>query len=294
MSEKADKLKVGLVQMSCGADPEANLAKAVSCIEEAARRGAKIVSLQELFRSLYFCQAEDTEAFKLAESIPGPTTETLSKLAKKLKIVVVASIFEKRTRGVYHNTAVVIDNSGKIAGKYRKMHIPDDPNYYEKFYFTPGDLGFKTHDTREGKIGVLVCWDQWFPEAARLMALSGAQILFYPTAIGWHHKEKPEVCRAQHEAWELIQRAHAVANGIYVVVTNRVGIEGDLKFWGQSFVADPFGRVVERASSNKEEVLVVECDFSMIDETRQNWPFLRDRRIDAYEGLTKRFLDHHK
>jgi len=280
---------VGLVQMSCDQKPEANLKKAISGIHEAAKRGAQIICLQELFRSQYFCQTEDIELFKLAETIPGPSTESLSKVARQRKVVVIASLFEKRAAGVYHNTAVIIDTSGKIAGKYRKMHIPDDPLYYEKFYFTPGDLGFQTHVTAHGKVGTLVCWDQWFPEAARLTALSGAQFLFYPTAIGWLPDEKEEMNQAQHSAWETIQRAHAIANGIYVVVVNRVGHEGKLTFWGQSFVADPFGRIVAKASADKEEVLVVECDLSKIDETRQNWPFLRDRRIDAYEGLRFRY-----
>ena len=282
---------VGLVQMSCVPEPEKNLKKAITGIKDAAKRGAQIVCLQELFRSQYFCQTEDIQLFKLAETIPGPTTEALSKVAKQINVVIVASLFEKRAAGVYHNTAVMIDTDGKIVGKYRKMHIPDDPLYYEKFYFTPGDLGFQTHDTSFGKVGTLVCWDQWFPEAARLTALGGAQFLFYPTAIGWLPEEEQEVNEAQHSAWETIQRAHAIANGIFVVVVNRVGHEGKLTFWGQSFVADPFGRIIAKASSDQEEVLVVECDLSRIEETRQNWPFLRDRRIDAYEGLRYRFGD---
>jgi N-carbamoylputrescine amidase len=215
----------------------------------------------------------------------------LSKLARQKRVVIVASLFEKRAAGVYHNTAVIIDSNGKIVGKYRKMHIPDDPLYYEKFYFTPGDLGFQTHQTKVAKIGALVCWDQWFPEAARLTALSGAQFLFYPTAIGWLPNEEKEMNEAQHSAWETIQRAHAIANGVYVVVVNRVGREGQLNFWGQSFVADPFGRVIAEASSDEEEVLVVDCDLGKIEETRQNWPFLRDRRIDSYEALSLRFLE---
>jgi N-carbamoylputrescine amidase len=282
---------VGLVQMSCVPEPEANLKKAIANIKDAAKRGAQIVCLQELFRSQYFCQTADIKRFKLAETIPGPSTEALSKVARQKGIVIIASLFEKRAAGVYHNTAVMIDTSGEIAGKYRKMHIPDDPLYYEKFYFTPGDLGFKTHDTSHGKIGTLVCWDQWFPEAARLTALGGAQFLFYPTAIGWLPDEEQEVNEAQHSAWETIQRAHAIANGVYVVVVNRVGHEGKLTFWGQSFVADPFGRIIAKASADQEEVLVVECDLSRIEETRQNWPFLRDRRIDAYDGLRFRFGD---
>jgi N-carbamoylputrescine amidase len=282
---------VGLVQMTCEPEPKTNLKKAIAGINDAAKRGAQIVCLQELFRSQYFCQTEDIELFKLAETIPGPSTEALSKVARQRGVVIVASLFERRAAGVYHNTAVLIDTSGEIAGKYRKMHIPDDPLYYEKFYFTPGDLGFKSHDTAYGKLGALVCWDQWFPEAARLTALGGAQFLFYPTAIGWLPEEKSEVNDAQHSAWETIQRAHAIANGVYVVVVNRVGPEGKLTFWGQSFVADPFGRIIAKASADQEEVLVVECDLTRIEETRQNWPFLRDRRIDAYDGLRFRFGD---
>jgi N-carbamoylputrescine amidase len=288
---KSNIVTVGLVQMSCDPQPAANLKKAIARIAEAAKRGAQIVCLQELFRSQYFCQTEDIELFKLAETIPGPSTEVLSKVARQKKVVIIASLFEKRAAGVYHNTAVIIDANGKIAGKYRKMHIPDDPLYYEKFYFTPGDLGFQTHETKYGKVGALVCWDQWFPEAARLTALSGAQFLFYPTAIGWLPNEKAEMNQAQHSAWETIQRAHAIANGVYVCVVNRVGREGKLNFWGQSFVADPFGRIIAKASSDQEEVLVVECDLEKIDETRQNWPFLRDRRIDFYGGLAQRLLE---
>ncbi|MDQ2975432.1 MAG: carbon-nitrogen hydrolase [Acidobacteriota bacterium] len=288
---KSNIIRVGLVQMSCDPEPEANLKKAIARIGEAAKKGAQIVCLQELFRSQYFCQTEDIALFKLAETIPGPTTEALGKVARQKKVVIIASLFEKRAAGVYHNTAVIIDANGKIAGKYRKMHIPDDPLYYEKFYFTPGDLGFQTHDTTYGKIGALVCWDQWFPEAARLTALSGAQFIFYPTAIGWLPDEAEEMNLAQHSAWETIQRAHAIANGVYVVVVNRVGREGKLNFWGQSFVADPFGRIIAKASSDKEEVLVVDCDLDKIEETRQNWPFLRDRRIDFYAPLSARFLE---
>ncbi|HEY7785803.1 MAG TPA: carbon-nitrogen hydrolase [Pyrinomonadaceae bacterium] len=289
--KNSETVTVGLVQMSCGPKPEANLKKALARIDEAAKKGAEIVCLQELFCSQYFCQTEDIELFKLAESIPGPSTEALSKVARKNKVVIVASLFEKRTAGLYHNTAVIIDADGKIAGKYRKMHIPDDPLYYEKFYFTPGDLGFQTHDTKYGKVGALVCWDQWFPEAARLTALSGAQFLFYPTAIGWLPDEDPEMNLAQHSAWETIQRGHAIANGVYVVVVNRVGREGKLNFWGQSFVADPFGRIIAKASADQEETLIVECDLNKVEVTRQNWPFLRDRRIDAYNGLSYRFGD---
>ena len=282
---------VGLIQMSCGPEPGGNLKKAIGRISEAAKKGAQIVCLQELFRSQYFCQNEDIKNFKLAETIPGPSIEALIKVARQKKIVIVASVFEKRTAGIYHNTAVVIDANGKIAGKYRKMHIPDDPLYYEKFYFTPGDLGFRTHETKYGKVGALICWDQWFPEAARLTALSGSQFLFYPTAIGWLPDEKPEMRRAQHSAWETIQRAHAIANGVFVAVVNRVGHEGQLNFWGQSFVADPFGRIIAKASSDKEEVLIVDCDIDQIDETRQNWLFLRDRRIDYYSALAYRFVE---
>jgi N-carbamoylputrescine amidase len=287
--KQAESVNIGLVQMTCTEKPEANLKKALARIEEAAKRGAQVVCLQELFRSQYFCQTEDIELFKLAESIPGPTTEALCKLARRKKIDIVASLFEKRAPGIYHNTAVMINADGVIVGRYRKMHIPDDPLYYEKFYFTPGDLGFQTHDTTYGKLGALVCWDQWFPEAARLTALSGAQFLFYPTAIGWLPGEKESMNQAQHSAWETIQRAHAIANGLFVVVVNRVGLEGKLTFWGQSFVADPFGRVLAKASADKEEVMVVECDLHLIEETRQNWPFLRDRRIDAYDNLRVRF-----
>ena len=288
---KSNIVKVGLIQMSCEEKPAANLKKAIARISEAAKQGAQIICLQELFRSQYFCQTEDIELFKLAETIPGPTSEALGKVARKEKVVILASLFEKRAAGVYHNTAVIIDTNGKIAGKYRKMHIPDDPLYYEKFYFTPGDLGFQTHDTKFGKVGALVCWDQWFPEAARLTALSGAEFILYPTAIGWLPDENQEMNQAQHSAWETIQRAHAIANGVYVVVVNRVGREGNLNFWGQSFVADPFGRIIAKALADKEEVLVVDCDLNKIEETRQNWPFLRDRRIDFYAPLSSRFLE---
>jgi N-carbamoylputrescine amidase len=282
---------VGLVQMTCDVDPGKNLEKALARIGDAARQGATIVCLQELFRSRYFCQTEDTAMFDLAEPIPGPTTDRLAEAARTHGVVLVASLFERRTAGLYHNTAVIFDKDGSIVGKYRKMHIPDDPLYYEKFYFTPGDLGFQTHQTAQGSCGVLVCWDQWFPEAARLTALSGAQFLFYPTAIGWLPGESDEMNQAQHQAWETMQRAHAIANGVFVVAVNRVGKEGELTFWGQSFVADPFGRVLGRASSTDEEILLVECDLSLIEKTRQNWPFLRDRRIDAYGSLTHRLIE---
>jgi N-carbamoylputrescine amidase len=277
--------------MSCSAHPEENLTKAIERIRVAAGQGAQIICLQELFRSQYFCQSEDIANFRLAESIPGPTTHAFQQLAAELGIVIVASLFEQRAEGLFHNTAVVIDADGSLVGKYRKMHIPDDPLYYEKFYFTPGDLGFHTFQTRYAKIGVLVCWDQWFPEGARLTALSGAQVLFYPTAIGWHLTEVSEERQAQYQAWETIQRGHAIANGVYVAAVNRVGQEGDLQFWGASFVSDPFGRVVARSGHDSEETLVVSCDLTRLDTVRQNWPFLRDRRIDAYSNLTRRYLD---
>lgn len=284
-------VKVGLVQMSCSEDPERNMETAVGGIRAAASKGAQVVCLQELFRSQYFCQTEDVSRFDLAEPIPGPSTERLAALSKELEIALVASLFEKRTEGIYHNTAVVIDRQGDLLGRYRKMHIPDDPLYYEKFYFTPGDLGFLSHSTDCGRLGVLVCWDQWFPEAARLTALAGAQLIFYPTAIGWLDGESEEMNQAQHAAWETIQRSHAISNGVFVVAVNRVGREGSLTFWGQSFVCDPFGRILQRAPADRETTLVVECDLSSIERTRRNWPFLRDRRIDSYEGLRFRFLD---
>ncbi|MCC6164859.1 MAG: carbon-nitrogen hydrolase [Acidobacteria bacterium] len=282
---------VGLVQMTCATDPAKNLKKALGRIGDAARQGATVVCLQELFRSQYFCQTEDTALFKLAEPIPGETTDALAKAARRHKVVLVSSLFERRAAGVYHNTAVIFDRDGSIVGKYRKMHIPDDPLYYEKFYFTPGDLGFRVHKTTQGNCGVLVCWDQWYPEAARLTALQGADFLFYPTAIGWLPGEAEAMNLAQHSAWETSQRAHAIANGVFVVSVNRVGREGELQFWGQSFVADPFGRILAKASADKEEILLVECDLSLIEQTRQNWPFLRDRRIDAYGGITQRLIE---
>jgi N-carbamoylputrescine amidase len=287
-------VSVGLVQMSCSEDADDNLRRAIDGIGRAAASGAQIVCLQELFRTRYFCQREDAELFGLAEPIPGPTTEALAQAARSHQVAVVGSIFERRAAGVYHNTAVAIDVDGSLRGRYRKMHIPDDPLYYEKFYFTPGDLGFRSFALQPATVGSLVCWDQWFPEAARLTALAGAQILFYPTAIGWHRREKEELGAAQHEGWELIQRSHAVANGVFVAVANRVGIEGDLEFWGGSFIADPFGRILARASHDREEVLVARCDLGLIEETRRNWPFLRDRRIDAYGGLMQRLLDDQK
>jgi N-carbamoylputrescine amidase len=280
---------VGLVQMRCSDDREENLAKAAARAEEAAGRGAKIVCLQELFRSPYPCQSEDERRFDWAESIPGPSTEALGKVAARCGISIVASLFERRAEGLYHNTAVALDAGGRIASLYRKMHIPDDPLYYEKYYFAPGDTGFSSVALGPARVSMLVCWDQWFPEAARLAALGGAQILFYPTAIGWQFDEGLEVETAQRDAWETAQRAHAIANGVFVVAVNRVGREGDVRFWGQSFVADPFGRVLARGSATEEEILVVECDLAQIERTRRLWPFLRDRRIDAYDGLLRRF-----
>jgi N-carbamoylputrescine amidase len=280
---------VGLVQMRCSEDRDENLAKAVARAEEAAGRGAKVVCLQELFRSPYPCQSEDERRFDWAETIPGPSTEALGKVATRCSVSIVASLFERRAPGLYHNTAVVLDPAGRVASLYRKMHIPDDPLYYEKYYFAPGDTGFPSVAVGGARVATLVCWDQWFPEAARLAALGGAQILFYPTAIGWQFDEGPEVDAAQRDAWETAQRAHAIANGVFVVAVNRVGREGDVRFWGQSFVADPFGRVLARASASEEEVLVVECDLAEVERTRRLWPFLRDRRIDAYDGLLRRF-----
>jgi len=287
-------VRVGLVQRSAGGDPAANTAATAEGIREAARQGAKLVCTQELYRSRYFCQTETHEHFALAEPVPGPTTESLQALARELGVVLVASLFEKRAEGLYHNTATIIDADGKYLGKYRKMHIPDDPQYYEKFYFTPGDLGFRAWDTAVGRIGVLICWDQWYPEAARLTALQGAQILFYPTAIGWLPPEKAEYGERQQAAWETMQRSHAIANGVYVCAVNRVGFEPSgadgIEFWGGSFVADPNGRVIAKAGQ-AEEVLVVDCDLGMVDVVRTHWPFLRDRRIDAYGDITKRYID---
>ncbi len=287
---------LGLLQHGCSEKPEANLKKTLAAAERAAKDGAQIICTQELFRSQYFCQSEDHKNFDLAERIPGPSTHAFQKLAKRHKVVIVASLFEKRSAGLYHNTAVIIDADGSILGIYRKMHIPDDPLFYEKFYFTPGDTGFRTWQTKHGKIGVLICWDQWYPEAARLTALQGAEILFYPTAIGWHPSEKKEYGENQHGAWEIIQRSHAVANSCYVAAVNRIGLErpigGDgLEFWGQSFVAGTSGQILSKASVNKEENLLVEVDLTKVDVTRTHWPFLRDRRIDAYGGITQRLLD---
>ncbi|MFA6564328.1 MAG: carbon-nitrogen hydrolase [Verrucomicrobiia bacterium] len=293
---KSHVVRVGLVQMACSPDPAANLKKAMARVEEAARRGARIVCLPELFRSQYFCQSEDYGNFKLAEAVPGPTTDALARLAKKLRVAIVAPVFERRARGVYHNTATILDADGRCLGKYRKMHIPDDPLYYEKFYFTPGDLGFRAWTTRHGRIGVLICWDQWYPEAARLTALQGAEILFYPTAIGWHPREKAQLGSAQHDAWETIQRSHAIANGCFIVATNRVGHErpagGDgIEFWGQSFVAGPDGQIIARAGADTEEIVIADCDLDRVEDTRTHWPFLRDRRVDAYGDITKRMVD---
>jgi N-carbamoylputrescine amidase len=291
----ANTVKIGLIQTACSANPGANLEKALALAGRAAGRGAQIICTQELFRSQYFCQSEDYKYFRLAEPIPGPSTGAFCKFARKHKVVIIASLFEKRTAGVYHNTAAIIDADGSLLGIYRKMHIPDDPLFYEKFYFTPGDLGFKAWRTRYGKIGVLICWDQWYPEAARLTALQGAQILFYPTAIGWHPGEKKKYGVNQHDAWETIQRSHAVANGCYVAVVNRVGHEKlagrGIEFWGQSFVAGTSGEILARAGAREEKILIVPVDLGKVDVTRTHWPFLRDRRIDAYGNLTKRFVD---
>jgi len=291
-------VKLGLLQHACVADPKVNLKKTLSLVDQAAKKGAQIICTQEMVTSQYFCQSEEHRFFDLAEPIPGPSTLAFQKAAKKYGVVIIASLFEKRASGLYHNTAAIIDADGKLLGIYRKMHIPDDPLFYEKFYFTPGDTGFKAWDTKFGRIGVLICWDQWYPEAARLTAMQGAEILFYPTAIGWHPKEKAEYGVNQHGAWETIQRSHAVANGCYVAAINRIGHEvidgvgGDgLEFWGQTFVAGTSGQILAKASVDKEEVLVVPVEMSKVDVTRTHWPFLRDRRIDAYENLTKRFID---
>ena len=288
-------VKVGLIQSACSPNLAANLQHTLAAAERAASDGAQIICTQELFRSQYFCQSEDYQHFQLAEPIPGPTTQAFQQLAKANQVVIIASLFEKRAAGLYHNTAAVIDADGSLLGIYRKMHIPDDPLFYEKFYFAPGDLGFRAWQTRYGKIGVLICWDQWYPEAARLTALQGAEILFYPTAIGWHPREKAELGERQHSAWETIQRAHAIANGCYVAVPNRVGHEmlsgQGLEFWGQSFVAGTSGEILAKASAKEEETLIVPLDLAKVDDTRTHWPFLRDRRIDAYSGLTQRLLD---
>lgn len=296
MSHSNRKVSIGLVQHACGPVPSQNLLTAEKLIRDAAKKGAQIVCLQELFTSVYFCQVEDHKYFALGESIPGPTTTMMGKLAKELGIVIIASLFEKRASGLYHNTTAILNADGNYLGMYRKMHIPDDPLYYEKFYFTPGDLGFRAFDTKFGRIGVCICWDQWYPESARLTALQGAEIIFFPTAIGWHPGEKAEYGARQHSSWETIQRGHAIANGCYVAVPNRIGFEAPdggpgIEFWGQSFIADPAGQILKKASSDKEEVLVQEIDLQLVEQQRTHWPFLRDRRIDAYENITKRFID---
>ncbi len=295
-------VRVGITQMACAENPDTNLRRQVALVETAATAGAQIICTQELFRSQYFCQVEDHRFFALAEPIPGPSTEALSAVAKKRAVVIVASLFEKRAAGLYHNTAAVIDADGSLLGVYRKMHIPDDPLYYEKFYFTPGDTGFRSWKTQHATIGVLICWDQWFPEGARLTAMQGAEILFYPTAIGWHPSEKKEFGKAQHDSWELIQRSHAVANGCFVCAPNRVGHEivrdakgkpvnpDGIEFWGQSFIAAPDGAIMKRASASREQVVVADCDLARVEFSRTHWPFLRDRRVDAYADLTKRFI----
>ena len=291
------KFTVGLIQMGLGPDPDKNLASAVSKIEEASDDGAHIVCLPELFRSQYFCQTEDAALFDLAEPIPGPTTKLLAKLAKKHRIVVIAPLFERRAAGIYHNSAAIIDSNGEMVGLYRKMHIPDDPSYYEKFYFTPGDLGYQAFDTRVGRVSTLICWDQWYPEGARLSALKGANILFYPTAIGWHPHEKKQHGKAQREAWQTVQRGHAIANGVYVASVNRIGHESPnpktagIEFWGSSFICDPQGVVIAEAPSDKPAMLLAEVDLAHLEEVRRNWPFLRDRRIETYDGITQRYLD---
>jgi N-carbamoylputrescine amidase len=286
---------IGLVQMSMGSDHATNLGNAIEFIREAAGRGAQIICLPELFKSIYFCQTEDHANFGLAEKVPGPTTDRLGALARELEVVLIASLFERRAPGVYHNTTAIIDADGTYLGKYRKMHVPDDPLYHEKFYFTPGDLGFQAWDTRYGRIGVLICWDQWYPEAARLTALHGARILFLPTAIGWHPSEKTEYGASQHSAWETIQRSHAIANGMYVAAINRVGHEticqDGIEFWGASFACDPAGTILGRSPHDREETLIIPCDLQKVDSIRTHWPFLRDRRLDAYQDLTRRYLD---
>jgi N-carbamoylputrescine amidase len=292
-----DKFTLGLIQMKSTKDAADNLARAVEKIREAAKRGAQIVCMDELFHGEYFCRTENPDLFDLAESFPGPTTDVLTAVARENKVAIVASLFERRAAGLYHNTCAVIDADGSFLGKYRKMHIPDDPLYYEKFYFTPGDLGFPTFDTHCGRIGVQICWDQWYPEGSRAVALGGSQVIFYPTSIGWHPAEKAEFGAAQLDAWKTIQRGHAIANGVYVAVVNRVGFEGNpaagdagLEFWGNSFVADPFGQMMAEAAQDKEEILVVECDPAKSEDTRRNWPFLRDRRVDAYQPILSRWL----
>jgi N-carbamoylputrescine amidase len=301
-ADLAEVFRVGLIQMACSPDADDNVRRALEYVCQAAQQGAQVVCLPELFRTQYFCQREDAALFDLAEPVPGPTTERIAEVARNHRVAVVASVFEKRAPGVYHNTAAVLDTDGTLRGIYRKMHIPDDPLYYEKFYFTPGDLGFKAFDTEFGRIGTLVCWDQWYPEGARLTALQGANVLFYPTAIGWHPAEKEQYGRAQLEAWRTIQRAHAIANGVYVAAVNRVGHEtgnvmgkaapgAGLEFWGNSFLCDPFGQVIAEASADREEILIGEIDLRKMEDVRRNWPFLRDRRIDSYGAISQRLLD---
>ncbi|PYT08825.1 MAG: acyltransferase [Acidobacteria bacterium] len=295
--QRATKFTVGLVQMAAMADPNENIQRAASFVEQAAGLGAQVICLPELFRSQYFCQREDAALFDLAEPVPGPSTDVLGKIAKARKVTVIAPVFERRAAGLYHNSAAIIDTEGNVSGLYRKMHIPDDPAYYEKFYFTPGDLGFRAFDTEVGKIGTLICWDQWYPEGARLTALRGASVLFYPTAIGWHPHEKDVYGASQRDAWQTIQRSHGIANGVYVAPVNRVGQEKPsdggpgIEFWGSSFICDPFGVVIAEGSTDREEVLLGEVDPARIEEVRRNWPFLRDRRIDAYSRIDQRFLD---
>lgn len=294
-STSSSKFKIGLIQISLSKNPNDNLKKTITWIERAAEKGANVICLPELFLSQYFCQKEDIGNFNLAETIPGPSTEVLAKICKKLGVVVIASLFEKRASGIYHNTTAIINDEGKLEGIYRKMHIPDDPSYYEKFYFTPGDLGYKNFTTKFGKISTLICWDQWYPEAARLTAMQDPSIIFYPTAIGWHPHEKKEHGKAQFEAWQTVQRGHAIANGVYVAAVNRIGLEkpdknsAGIEFWGSSFVVDPQGVITAQASRNKEEILFAEIDLHRIEYIRRNWPFLRDRRIDSYDGITKRY-----
>jgi N-carbamoylputrescine amidase len=293
----SDKYTIGLLQLAFSADTNDNLKKTISWVEKAAKQGAKVICLPELYRSQYFCQKEDSSLFELAESVPGPSTDAFQKTAKDLDVAIIVPLFEKRAPGVYHNSAVIIDAGGEILGIYRKMHIPDDPAYYEKYYFTPGDLGFKSFKTKFGNIGTLICWDQWYPEGARLTALQGAEVLFYPTAIGWHPAEKEKYGAAQKDSWVTIQRSHAIANGVYVASVNRIGLEkpvpntDGIHFWGSSFISDPQGVIVAQASEDKEEILLAEVDIKHLENIRRNWPFLRDRRIDAYDGITKRFLD---
>ncbi|HSI64748.1 MAG TPA: carbon-nitrogen hydrolase [Candidatus Saccharimonadia bacterium] len=284
-------INLGLIQTHATDDKADNLRRHIALIRDAAKRGAHVVCLQELFLTPYFCKREDTALFDLAEPIPGDTTKQLGDLARELGVVIIASLFEKRAIGLYHNTAAIIDADGEYMGKFRKMHIPEDPGFNEKFYFTPGDLGYKVWDTKRGKLGVLVCWDQWYPEAARLTAMSGAEILFYPTAIGWLKSEKAELGKAQHTAWETVQRGHAVANGCYVAAVNRVGVEEETEFWGQSFVANPYGEIIAKGSPSEEEVLIVPCDMKALEDFRRIWPFFRDRRIDSYQDITRRFID---